>query len=52
MLSVKEAAQVAARYFDDLYADAAVSNVLLEEAECVESDDGVWWHITLGFLCR
>ena len=49
MLSVKEAAQVAFEYFDDLYEDAPVSSVLLEEVEQVESGNGPLWHITLGF---
>ena len=49
MLSVKEAAQVTFEYFDDLYEDAPVSSVLLEEVEQVESGNGPLWHITLGF---
>ncbi len=50
MLDVKKAAQVAFEYFDDLYENAPVSNVLLEEVEKVETEGRTVWHITLGFV--
>lgn len=49
MLDVKEAAQIAFDYFNDLYADAPISNVMLEEIERSESEGESYWLITLGF---
>lgn len=46
MLSVKEAAAIAVKYFLDVYGDQ-YSNIKLEEAELSEEDN--CWYITLGF---
>ena len=47
MLDVKQAAQTAATYFADLYANQGVTGVRLEEVELTE--DGDFWLITLSF---
>ena len=47
MINVKEAAKTATKYFAELYADQAYSNILLEEVE-YDADDNVWF-ITLGY---
>ena len=46
MIDVKEAAQIAIRYFQDLYGDK-YSIVSLEEIELLE--DEPFWLITLGY---
>ncbi len=49
MIDVKEATGIALGYFGDLYAEAAFSNVMLEEVEREEEGEASYWLITLGF---
>ena len=46
-IGLKGAVREAAAYFDDLYANSPVDNLLLEEVE--ETEDGKFWLITLGY---
>lgn len=46
MLDVKEAANIALKYFSDLF-KGKYENLALEEAEL--SDDSKHWNITVGF---
>jgi len=47
MIDVKQAAQSATVFFNELYRDQIATNVLLEEVELIE--DGKFWLITLSF---
>ncbi len=46
-LDTKQAARLALKYFNDLFPDAQISDVALEEVEF--SDDENHWLITLGY---
>jgi hypothetical protein len=47
MIDVKEAAEAAAGFLANVYADRNYSDVLLEEVEI--TDDGKYWLITLSY---
>ncbi len=46
MVDVKQASKLAVEYFADLY-EKKYHNLNLEEVEI--SEDGKYWHITLGY---
>ena len=48
MLDVKEVAQVALSYVEDLYGENAFSNVLPEKIERDRKDDTPCWFITFA----
>lgn len=47
-LDAKQAAKLALKYFTDLFPDAKISDVALEEVEF--SEDENYWLITLGYV--
>lgn len=46
-MEVKEAIRVAKKYVEDVYAEADICDVMLEEVKL--SDDGQYWYVTIGF---
>jgi hypothetical protein len=47
MIDVKEAVKIAKSHIAELYSDAELTDLLLEEVEI--SEDEKYWFITLGF---
>lgn len=47
MITVKEAVQAAINFISELYDPKELTNLTLEEVEL--SDNGEYWHITLGY---
>jgi len=50
MIDVKQAVSSAVSFISDVYADAGLSDLRLEEAEL--SENGDLWQITLSYLIR
>ncbi len=47
MVDAKEAVKIARDYFENMYEEGSLREVLLEEAEIIE--DGKYWLVTFGF---